>query len=68
MITMTNEKREFLDWLEAQNGYRVSEEEVEEKFDIEFNLVGITTTRKDGETMVPKRDYRQALKYGQVFD
>lgn len=65
---MTEEK-EFLEWLQDQDGYSVRAKTVEEKFDIEFDLGGVTVTmNEDGETMVPKRDYRQAIKYGRVLD
>jgi len=62
--------QKFLTWLEKQNGYTVRADIVDEKFpDLSFDLVGVTTQRdKDGNTLVPKRDYRQAIKYGQTLD
>lgn len=61
---------EFLDWLDEQDGYSVRQDIVAEKFpDLSFNLVGVTMKMDDdGNTLVPKRDYRQAIIYGQALD
>jgi hypothetical protein len=62
--------QEFLSWLDEQNSYSVRADVVEEKFpDLPFNFVGVTMTRdEDGNTLVPKRDYRQAIIYRQPLD
>lgn len=54
---------DFLDWLDGQD-YYVNYSEVEERFpEIEFRpMIGITCSLdEDGNSMVPKRDYRQHL-------
>lgn len=62
--------REFLDWLDEQDGYSVRSDVVEDLFpDLSFNLVGVTMTAdEDGNTLIPKRDYRQAVINGQPLD
>lgn len=62
--------QEFLDWLDEQDGYSVRQDVVDEKFsDLSFNLVGVTMTLdEDGNTLVPKRDYRHAIIHGQPLD
>jgi len=67
---MTNTKQEFLNWLDEQDGYWLRRDKVNEEFpDVEFDMVGVTMTLDDdGNTRVPKRDYRQYIKYGHTFD
>ena len=70
-LKMNNYQREFLEWLEERDGYYVSDSEVEENFpDLNVRLVGVTKRYdpESGETKTPKRDYRQAIKYGTTFD
>lgn len=66
---MTGQKR-FLIWLAEQDGYYVKDETVHEKFpNLEYNMVGVTkTVDDDGNTLTPKRDWRQAVKWGGVTD
>lgn len=64
---------EFLDWLEEQDGYRVSANEINENwsgFYDHFSITGVTMTINEdtGEKMVPKRDFRQAVLYGTPLD
>jgi hypothetical protein len=67
---MTTTKKEFLNWLDEQDGYWLREERVESEFpDIEFDMIGVTMQiDDDGNFRVPKRDYRQYVKYGHVWD
>jgi hypothetical protein len=67
---MTTTKEEFLNWLDEQDGYWLREERVESEFpDMEFDLVGVTKQiDDDGNFRVPKRDYRQYVKYGYAWD
>lgn len=67
---MTTTKKEFLEWLDEQDGYWIRPEKVESEFpEIEFNMAGITVMLDDdGNTRVPKRDYREYIKYGQPLD
>lgn len=67
---MTKTELDFLSWLEDQESHYIEHSEVESEFpELEFDLTGITVLLDpDGDVMVPKRDYRQAIKYGQVLD
>ncbi len=67
---MTNEE-EFLEWLDEQDDYWISDSEVEEKFpNLEYSMTGVTKQwdPETDETKTPARDYRQAVKYGRVTD
>lgn len=61
---------EFLLWLNDQDGYWIEDQRVFEEFpDLDFNLIGVTKRENDdGNTETPKRDWRQAVKYGGVMD
>lgn len=66
-----NEKEEFLAWLDEQDGYYIDNSLVRENFpNLQFNIIGATgrMNPKTGKIQLPKRDYRQAVKYGQVLD
>ena len=67
---MTTTKEEILNWLNEQDGYWLREKRVESEFpDMEFDLVGVTKQiDDDGNFRVPKRDYRQYVKYGYAWD
>jgi hypothetical protein len=58
-----SQEQEFLEWLKDQD-YWVNSSEVEEKFpDLEFEeSAGITAKEnEEGDTMIPKKDYRKLL-------
>lgn len=62
----------FLDWLDDIDGYRVRASRVREEWP-EFEeatggLIGVTMTYDDGESLVPKRDYRHKVLYGYALD
>lgn len=62
----------FIEWLYEDDSYYVRADRVREEFPEfydEHELVGITVTEdEDGNVLVPKRDYRHALVYGQPLD
>jgi hypothetical protein len=66
----TEREKEFLDWMDEQDGYYLNRDEVEKKFpEIEFNMTGVTSKLgDDGEWLTPKRDFRQSIVYGQALD
>ncbi len=66
---MSNEKQ-FLEWLADQPGYYVRDDLVEQEFpDLEYHMIGVTkTVGDDGSVKTPKRDWRQAVKWGGVTD
>ena len=67
---MTTTKKEFLKWLEQQDGYWIRHKDVESEFpELDFDMTGITMQiDDDGNTRVPKRDYREYIKYGHLLD
>lgn len=69
---MTPEESECLEWLESLDTGYIGEEErkyLRENYpEVEFNLVGVTSVLEDGETLTPKRDYMQSLKFGKPLD
>jgi len=62
--------QEFLQWLNDQDEYWIEDKKVEEKFpDLDIEMDGVTIRmNEDGNSETPKRDWRQAVKYGGVFD
>lgn len=62
----------FIEWLYEQDGYAIPDSRVRSEwpeFYDEYELVGITVTEdEDGNVLIPKRDYRQAVVYGQPLD
>lgn len=71
-MTEFNEEA-FLDWLREQDGYYMNDTMLREKwpgFYDNYDLVGVTMKMDEdtGETLVPIRDYRQAVKFGQPLD
>ena len=62
--------QEFLEWLNDQDEYWIEDKKVEEKFpDLDVEMVGVTKRKNDnGNFETPKRDWRQAVKYGGVLD
>lgn len=67
---MSGEKQ-FLEWLAEQPGYYVRDDLVEEQFpDLEYQMIGVTKREnpETGEIETPKRDWRQAVKWGGVTD
>lgn len=64
--------KECLEWLESLDSAYIGEEEREElrnRFpDVEINTTGCTGVFEDGELKLPKRDYIDALRYGQPLD
>lgn len=67
-----SKEQECLEWIESLGTGYIGEDEreyLEENYpDVEFNLVGVTSVLEDGETLTPKRDYIQAIKYGKSLD
>jgi hypothetical protein len=65
-----NCRRKFLNWLDEQDGHSVRADVVDEKFpNLDVKLGAITVSLdEDGNTLIPKRDYRDAIKYGQPLD
>ena len=61
---------EFLQWLNDQDEYWIEDKRVEEEFpNLDVELIGVTKQmNSDGNLETPKRDWRQAVKYGGVMD
>lgn len=68
-MNLTEEEAELLDWLDDQDGYYVSSDELDRQFgDAVPRMVGITCIIKDGEVHIPKRDVRDAILHGHPLD
>jgi len=59
-------RQRISEWLEEQDKYWISKEELEEEFGLTFlrkiDLSGVTMKEEDGKTQIPKRDLRKGLK------
>lgn len=71
---MTFDAQEFLDWLEEQDSYYLTRDEVEEAFPGFHRLFGAkmkggtVSLNDDGVVQVPVRDYRDAVIHGYLKD
>jgi hypothetical protein len=69
---MTFDDDQFLDWLDSIDGGYVDAGRVNEEwptFHKHYSLGGVTiTVGEDGESLVPKRDYRDVVIHGQPRD